>query len=99
MISLTSRPSGVAARTASRSSAPVEMCGIPQVRARRTACVPLPAPGGPNITRFRSSALPRLLEDLCAAECLDVRPRFRERGEAAVDGNDLINVEAKTLDD
>ena len=31
---------------------PVEIFGIPRDRANRSACVPLPAPGGPIMTTF-----------------------------------------------
>ena len=38
--------------TASRRMSPVEIFGSPWVRANRSACVPLPAPGGPSMTTF-----------------------------------------------
>src|SRR6202035_3389279 len=33
---------------------PVEMCGMAKSSRRRSACVPLPAPGGPSSIRFSS---------------------------------------------
>src|SRR5687768_7593968 len=45
-------PRGVPAEMASRSMSPVEILGIFRWEARRRACVPFPAPGGPRkITR------------------------------------------------
>ena len=38
--------------TASRRMSPVAIFGSPCVRANRSDCVPLPAPGGPSITTF-----------------------------------------------
>ena len=55
---------------ASRSIAPVEICGIPHPRCRWVACVPLPAPGGPSSTRFSSIDLSRVR---------DRRASYRER--------------------
>ena len=40
--------------TASRSIAPVEMCGMFHLLRSWRACVPLPAPGGPSITKLSS---------------------------------------------
>ena len=48
MIALALRPTGVPAATAARSMSPVESCGMPSRSTRRTAWVPLPAPGGPS---------------------------------------------------
>src|SRR5262252_6325312 len=45
-------PSGVYDWMAARSMSPVAMCGILKTAESRTACVPLPAPGGPNSRRF-----------------------------------------------
>ena len=42
------RPSGVPALTAARSMSPVEICGMPNFSLMKFACVPLPAPGGPE---------------------------------------------------
>src|SRR5438552_16235228 len=42
------RPSAVPAAMASRSMSPVEIFGMRRCAARRAACVPLPAPGGPR---------------------------------------------------
>lgn len=39
----------------SRKMSPVQMWGTPRIVARRAACVPLPATGGPTI-RIRASA-------------------------------------------
>ena len=42
------------AATCARSMSPVEMCGSAKSSRRRSACVPLPAPGGPSRIRFSS---------------------------------------------
>ena len=47
---LASTPSGVPSATAARSRSPVDRCSSPR-SLRNSACVPLPAPGGPNSTR------------------------------------------------
>src|SRR5688500_10786573 len=65
---LTLRPSSVPLCTASRRMSPVETLGIPCSRAKRSACVPFPAPGGPSITRFKATLAapspdPRLLHE------------------------------------
>src|SRR5262249_7595003 len=52
MIAFARKPISVPALTASRSMSPVEILGMPLAFASRSACVPLPAPGGPSITRF-----------------------------------------------
>src|SRR5262245_58214029 len=53
-------PSAVPRLTWSRRRSPVDTCGSPSAFERRTACVPLPAPGGPRRTTMRAiSALPR----------------------------------------
>src|SRR6516162_1160746 len=52
MMCCTSRPSFVLAATASRSMSPVELFGMPYCLQSSAAWVPLPAPGGPIITRF-----------------------------------------------
>ena len=44
------KPSGVPLLMLSRNRSPVEICGIPSFSANWTACVPLPAPGGPSKT-------------------------------------------------
>src|SRR5438128_1179554 len=50
------RPRGVPAAIASRSMSPVEIRGTLAHSARRAACVPLPAPGGPRkMTRSRGA--------------------------------------------
>src|SRR5262245_57429127 len=54
---LAARPSGVPSCTACRRMSPVEILGTPRVRANRSACVPFPAPGGPNITSLTDTAL------------------------------------------
>src|SRR5688572_6159919 len=64
----TCRPSSESLCTASRRMSPVETLGIPCSRANRSACVPLPAPGGPSITRLSAtlsapSPDPRLLHE------------------------------------
>mmetsp|Transcript_5933 Transcript_5933/g.25231 ORF Transcript_5933/g.25231 Transcript_5933/m.25231 type:complete len:204 (+) Transcript_5933:183-794(+) len=41
-------PTGVPAATAARSMSPVDSCGVPSLASILGACVPLPAPGGPN---------------------------------------------------
>ena len=49
--------------TAARSMSPVEICGMPSLRTRRSACVPLPAPGGPSSKqppRAHRPSLPRM---------------------------------------
>src|SRR5687768_15482544 len=40
-----------------RRISPVEIFGIPRRAATRSACVPLPAPGGPKNTRFSGTSL------------------------------------------
>src|SRR5689334_5210426 len=52
MNSFARAPSGVYDWMAARSMSPVAMCGILKTAERRTACVPFPAPGGPNSRRF-----------------------------------------------
>src|SRR5436190_13372471 len=52
MNSFARAPRGVYDWIAARSMSPVAMCGILKTPERRTACVPLPAPGGPNSRRF-----------------------------------------------
>src|ERR1044071_5930148 len=58
MIALARSPIAVPSWTASRRISPVEIFGIDRLRAICSACVPLPAPGGPN--RMRCSANPNL---------------------------------------
>src|SRR3972149_1033792 len=48
MIALAFLPSSVAFSAASRRMTPVEMCGTSSSAASFWACVPFPAPGGPN---------------------------------------------------
>ena len=48
-----SAPSGSSPLSAARKSSPVEICGRLSVLARRSAWVPLPAPGAPSITMMR----------------------------------------------
>src|SRR5262245_39316704 len=50
MISLTRPPKADREATASRSMSPVDSCGMANTSAIRVACVPFPAPGGPNRT-------------------------------------------------
>ena len=50
-------PSAVPACTASRRMSPVEIPGTRRACPSRPACVPFPAPGGPNITRFTATAV------------------------------------------
>ena len=57
IIALARSPISVPALTASRSMSPVEIFGIPFSFANRSACVPLPAPGGPSIIKFSAIAL------------------------------------------
>src|SRR5215469_16086620 len=52
MYSPARRPISVSARTAARNMSPVEMCGTPWRMWNSSACVPLPAPGGPMKTAF-----------------------------------------------
>src|SRR5688500_7306599 len=52
IVALATSPRPVPAWTASRRMSPVEIFGSPCVLASRSACVPLPAPGGPSITTF-----------------------------------------------
>ena len=58
-------PTAVPARTADRHISPVDRCEIPSRSEMRTACVPLPAPGGPKmiscILRNPYSSEPRRL--------------------------------------
>src|SRR3954449_7124625 len=58
MYRLASRPSGVPWETLARKMSPVEMAGILKCSATNFAWVPLPAPGGPMISRrMRSVSL------------------------------------------
>src|SRR5205807_3879652 len=50
------RPSSVPRLTSSRRMSPVEIWGMPYSRVRKSACVPLPLPGGPNSNRFTASS-------------------------------------------
>ena len=50
IVCFAARPNSVPAWTDSRRMSPVEIFGSLRVRDRRSACVPLPAPGGPSIT-------------------------------------------------
>src|SRR5688572_33258476 len=50
MIPCTLLPSSVPEETAWRSMSPVEIAGTPSWPASSSACVPLPAPGGPSRT-------------------------------------------------
>src|SRR3954471_24262983 len=50
MMCLTRAPAAVPSATASRSMSPVDNCGIAKRSTIRVACVPFPAPGGPNRT-------------------------------------------------
>src|SRR5687768_12426888 len=50
MIPCTLPPSSVPDETAWRSMSPVEIAGTPSWSASSSACVPLPAPGGPSRT-------------------------------------------------
>ena len=52
MIALARLPISVPLCTASRRMSPVEIFGIPRLRANCSAWVPLPAPGGPSMIRF-----------------------------------------------
>ena len=48
MAALARSPTSVLAATAARSMSPVDRCTSPSASAISGACVPLPAPGGPN---------------------------------------------------
>src|SRR4051812_31584702 len=61
MCSLACRPSSVPSATAARRMLPVAKYGRPKSSVRRSAWVPLPAPGGP--TRMRLSSDTRAIED------------------------------------
>src|SRR6476620_8365966 len=50
MMFLTRNPEAVPSATASRSMSPVDNCGMEKRSTIRVACVPFPAPGGPNRT-------------------------------------------------
>src|SRR5437764_3508824 len=54
MYSLAFLPSSVPSLTLARSMSPVEMNGSRKSMRSRSACVPFPAPGGPNRIRFSS---------------------------------------------
>ena len=65
---------------AARSMSPVAMCGILKTADSRTACVPFPAPGGPNNRRFSLKfyrPLLRLLSVPTAPVPRPPRPRMR----------------------
>src|SRR5450631_3951564 len=57
MYSLAFLPSSVSSLTLARSMSPVEMNGSWKSDRRRSACVPLPAPGGPKRMRFSCWAI------------------------------------------
>ena len=52
IICLATSPKAVCSLTAARNISPVDICGILKLSTINFACVPLPAPGGPNRTRF-----------------------------------------------
>ena len=56
MYSLACSPSGVPSLTLARKMSPVEIFGTPRCSAMNCACVPLPAPGGPQAATSRTSA-------------------------------------------
>src|SRR5450631_2254655 len=57
MYSLAFLPSSVSSLTLARSMSPVELNGSWKSARRRSACVPLPAPGGPKRMRFSCWAI------------------------------------------
>src|SRR5260221_14166086 len=57
MIALTFSPIGEPLARASRSMSPVDSWIMPRLAWSRAACVPLPAPGGPNRMIFSIAAL------------------------------------------
>src|SRR6185295_4416571 len=60
MIALARSPISLPASTDSRRMSPVDTLGMPCTRAKRSACVPLPAPGGPRNIRFKAMEKSRL---------------------------------------
>src|SRR5215472_5144121 len=49
---------------------PVEILGMPRLRANRSACVPFPAPGGPSMIRFKAMSRPSVgLQQFCRSAC------------------------------
>ena len=57
MIAFTFSPIGEPLARASRSMSPVDSWIMPRAAWSRAACVPLPAPGGPNRMMFSIAAL------------------------------------------
>src|SRR5580692_10496854 len=60
MMCLTRKPDAVPSATASRSMSPVDNCGMEKRSTILVACVPFPAPGGPNRTSLIDPAPPAL---------------------------------------
>src|SRR6476646_6393159 len=77
MMCLTRSPEAVPSATASRSISPVDNCGIEKRSTIRVACVPFPAPGGPNRTSLIDHS-PYDISVVCPCDRLNDKPtRFR----------------------
>src|SRR5947209_5114029 len=71
MMCLTRNPDAVPSAIASRNMSPVDNCGIAKRSTIRVACVPFPAPGGPN----RTTLIPHsAFSALCPRDRLDDEP-------------------------
>src|SRR5436190_17709845 len=98
-------PSGVYDWMAARSMSPVAMCGILKTAERRTACVPLPAPGGPNSRRFSLNLASDGTRAATAASAAPADARSARSGEPLVVAGDevgfnlLDGIERDTNDD
>src|SRR5262245_45437750 len=88
---LACRPRGVPRALLSRKRMPVETCGRERAWLRRTACVPLPAPGAPSRTTIR--AISALAGPACAAESTDAA-RALALDEALVVAHHELRVQA-----
>src|ERR1700685_2574527 len=75
MMSLTRSPEAVPSATASRSMSPVDNCGMEKRSTILVACVPFPAPGGPNRTSLIDLApLALQLSVLCPCDRFNDEP-------------------------
>src|SRR5215475_7719195 len=103
MYRLASFPSGVPCWTLARKMSPVEIFGTDRCEAMNSACVPLPAPGGPTSTSLMGSPpsariLPYArLTAACAARGLPEEPFVVALHELALDL--LHSLQADTDDD
>src|SRR5271156_6344065 len=75
MMCLTRNPDAVPSATASRNMSPVDNCGMARRLTILVACVPFPAPGGPNRTSLINLAPAALqFSVLCPCDRLNDEP-------------------------